>query len=91
MVTTVPAGPLLGETPVIEGAGAMVKKIALLAVDPTVTTRLPLEALPGTVTRAVMFDHSYTLAATPLKVTVLDPWLTPKSVPVRATTEYGAA
>ena len=49
-VTSVPTGPLAGETPVITGAGTTVNAVPLVAVPPGVVTWISPEVAPtGTV------------------------------------------
>src|SRR6266481_3646889 len=80
IVTTAPTGPEDGEMLVIVGATA--KLTALLASPPTVTTTLPLVAVPGTGTTILVSLQLAGVAAAPLNVIVLVPWVAPKSVPV---------
>jgi hypothetical protein len=84
IVTAVPTGPLVGERLVSVGA-ATVNVNALLARPPTVTTRLPVVAPVGTGTAIVVADQLDGVAAVPLNVTVLLPWVGPKFVPVIVT------
>ena len=67
------------------GGAETVKVILLLAWPPTVTTTLPVVAPLGTVAAMLVALQLVTLAAVPLKVTVLLPWLVPKFVPVIVT------
>src|SRR2546426_8772843 len=62
-----------------------VKLTPLLATPPTVTTTLPVAAPVGT--GAVMLDavQLVGVAAVPLNLTVLVPWVEPKFVPVIVT------
>ena len=64
-----------------------VKLIPLLATPPTVTTTFPLVAPAGTFTAMLAALHSVAVAAVPLKVTVLVPWLAPKFVPLMITVD----
>jgi len=54
----------------------------LLATPFTVTTTLPVVAPAGTGTVMLPADQAVGVAAVPLKVTVLAPWLAPKLVPL---------
>lgn len=69
----------------LEILGAMVNATPLLASPPTVTTTSPVVAPVGT--GAVMLELLQVLGVevVPLNVTVLDPWLEPKFVPVIVT------
>src|SRR5262249_28657208 len=80
MVTAVPTGPLDGDRLVSVGGAVTVKVCALLATPPTVTTTLPELAPAGTGTPILVADHVVGVAAVPLNVTVLAPWLAPKLV-----------
>jgi hypothetical protein len=65
-----------------------VKSTPLLATPPTVTMTLPVVAPAGTGTTilvALQFAALDTVAAVPLNVTVLVPWVAPKFVPVIVT------
>jgi hypothetical protein len=62
-----------------------VKLTPLLASPPTVTTTFPLLAPAGTGTTILVADHVVGVATAPLKVTVLDPFVAPKFVPVMVT------
>jgi hypothetical protein len=57
----------------------------LLATPPTVTTTFPVVAPAGTGTTMLLADQVVGAAAMPLKVTVLDPWLAPKLLPLIVT------
>jgi hypothetical protein len=59
----------------------------LLAIPFTVTTTVPATALFGTVVATVVLLQLVTAAATPLKVTVLEPCAVPKFVPVIVTND----
>jgi hypothetical protein len=54
----------------------------LLARPPTVTTTLPVVAPIGTGTAMVVADQLVGVAAVPLNLTVLLPWVAPRFVPV---------
>ena len=59
-----------------------------LAMPFTVTTRFPLVTSAGTVTVMVLaFHKDAALAAVPLKVTELNPWLAPKPLPLIVNTD----
>lgn len=86
MVTAVPTGPEPGARPVIEGGGRVTVNVApLLATPPTVTTTAPVVAPAGTVAVTLLAFQLVTVAAVPLKVTVLLPWLDPKFDPLIVT------
>jgi hypothetical protein len=87
IVTEVPTLPDVGLRLVIVGAVALTVNITLLlATPPTVTTTFPVAAPLGTVTMIVVAVQPVAAAAAvPLNVTVLDPWLDPKFVPVIVT------
>jgi hypothetical protein len=57
----------------------------LLATPPTVTTTLPVVAPAGTGTTMLLEDQVVGVAAVPLKVTVLVPWVAPKLLPLIVT------
>jgi hypothetical protein len=82
--TEVPTGPEAGDRLEILGAEDVVtvKVIPLLAVPPTVTTTIPVVAPLGTEVTIVVALQLDTVAAVPLKVIVLEPWLAPKFAPV---------
>jgi hypothetical protein len=81
-VTEVPAGPPRGDTVAMFGAGITVKFTALLARLDTTTITLPDVAPLGTGTTIPVVLQLVAVAAIPLNVTVLLPWLVPKFVPV---------
>lgn len=86
MVTEVPTGPDVGDTLLMLGAGIVtVKETPLLAWPLTVTTTLPVVAPFGTGTTMDVALQLVGVAAVPLNVTVLVPWLDPKVVPVIVT------
>src|SRR5438874_11928485 len=66
----------------IEGGGITVNETPLLACPLTVTTTLPVLAPLGTGATIEVALQLVGVAAVPLKVTVLDPWVAPKFVPV---------
>ena len=57
----------------------------MLATPPTVTTTLPVVAPAGTGTTMLDADHDIGVAAVPLNVTVLAPWLPPRLLPLMVT------
>jgi hypothetical protein len=86
IVTGVPTTPDAGlRLKMLGGGGVTVKFMPLLACPPTVTTTLPLVAAGGTVAVMLVALHAVAVAAVPLKVTVLVPWLAPKLPPVIVT------
>jgi hypothetical protein len=54
----------------------------------TVTTTGPVVAPAGTGAAMLVLPQLVGVAVVPLNVTVLDPWLEPKFVPVMATLEF---
>jgi len=71
MVTDVPTGPEVGESELIDGAGALTVKVTpLLATPPAVTTTGPVVAAEGTVAPILFAVQLPMVAAAPLKVTV---------------------
>ena len=86
MVTELPIGPAVGVSPVIPGVASTVNGEPLLGTPLTVTTTFPVVAPAGTAaTTEVAVQVVNTLAATPLKATVLVPLADPKFVPVIVT------
>ena len=73
IVTKVPGAPDVGDKLVIEGAETTVNNIPLLFTLDTVTTTLPVVAPDGTATTMPVGPQLATVAAVPLKVTVLAP------------------
>ena len=67
------------------GAGTTVKLVALLFTPLAFTTTFPVVAPLGTVTAILVALQLVGVAAIPLNVTVLVPWLDPKFVPVIVT------
>lgn len=86
MVTDVPAGPDVGERPDIDGATTTVKLTPLLEVPPTFTTTFPVVVPEGTGALIEVALQLVGVAAVPLNLTVLEPWVAPKFVPVIVTT-----
>jgi hypothetical protein len=79
IVTEVPTAPEVGDRLVM--LGATEKFTPLLATPPTVTTTLPDGAPDGTGTVIELALQLMGVAAVPLKLTALVPWLEPKLVP----------
>lgn len=67
------------------GGGITVKFKGLLATPLRTTPTLPVVAPEGTVTLIFVSLQLVTVALTPLKITVLVPWVAPKLVPVMVT------
>ncbi len=85
MVTDPPTGPDVGERLPMVGVGTTVKATPFDATPPTVTTTLPVVAPEGTVAIMELALQLETVAAAPLNVTVLEPCVEPKFVPVIVT------
>ena len=85
MVTELPVVPLVGERLVMFGGMRTVKVTPLLASPPTVTTTLPVVAPVGTGTTMLVADQLEGVACVPLNVTVLVPFVAPKSEPAIVT------
>jgi hypothetical protein len=85
IVTEVPTGPEVGERLVMLGGPETVKVTPLLATPPTVTTTLPVVAPVGTGATIEVALQLVGVAAVPLKVTVLLPWVAPKFAPLMVT------
>jgi hypothetical protein len=81
IVTAAPTDPEVGDRLPIKGAKPTLKLTPLVAVPLTVTTTLPVVAPAGTVTLMLLLLQFVTVAAVPLKVTVLVPWLAQKLLP----------
>jgi hypothetical protein len=79
IVTEVPTGPEVGFK--LASAGVTVKGTALLAKPTAVTITLPVAAPVGTGTMMLVTLQLVGVAAVPLNVTVLGPWLAPKLDP----------
>src|SRR6059036_1840489 len=67
------------------GATVTVNDTPLLASPPTVTITLPVVAPAGTGTTMLVADQPVGVAAVPLNVTELVPWVAPKVVPAIVT------
>lgn len=87
MVTEEPTGPEVGLKAVMLGGGVTVNATPLLATPFTVTTTFPDVAPLGTTTEALVLVQPKIVAAVPLNVTVLEPSVGPKLVPVINTEE----
>jgi hypothetical protein len=87
IATEVPTGPAVGLRLEMVGAEAevTVKAMPLLDLPPTVTTTLPDVAPAGTGAAMVVALQLVGVATTPLNVTVLDPCVAPKFVPLIVT------
>jgi hypothetical protein len=88
IVTEVPTAPDAGFRLVRLGGGGdcdTVKRTALLAIPPTVTTTVPVVAPAGTGATMLVALHAVGVVAVPLNVTVLVPCVTPKFVPAIVT------
>src|SRR6266853_451917 len=85
IVTAVPTGPFVGDRLVSVGGTVTVKLRPLLARPPTVTMTVPVVAPTGTGTTRLVADQLVGVAAVPLNLTVLVPWVAPKFVPVIVT------
>jgi hypothetical protein len=83
MVTEAPTAPVVGKRLVM--AGITVKCTPLLLAPPTWTTTLPVVAPAGTGTAILVAFQLVGAATSPLNVTVLEPWVAPKYVPVIVT------
>ena len=85
IVTTLPGSPEFGERLVI--CGVIVKERLLLATPPTLTTTGPLVAPLGTNAVMLVGLQLLAVAAVPLNMTELEPWVEPKFEPVIVTAE----
>ena len=85
IVTDAPARPEVGDTLLIDGVGSTVNVTPFDARPPTVTTILPVVAVEGTAAIIEVALQLETVAAVPLNVTVLEPCVAPKLVPVIVT------
>ncbi|HTV60667.1 MAG TPA: hypothetical protein VMJ93_17470 [Verrucomicrobiae bacterium] len=80
IVIAVPTVPEVGDRPII--FGMTVKLLPLLDTPKTLTTTLPVVASEGTGTTMLVEPQVVGVAATPLNVTVLLPWVDPKFEPL---------
>src|SRR6266480_3574502 len=85
IVTEVPTSPEVTDRLVMLGAGTTVKLTPLLAAPATVTTTFPVVAPDGTGAPMANELQLVGVVGAPLNVTVLEPWLDPKFVPVIVT------
>ena len=85
IVTDVPTAPELGDRLLMLGVASTVNDTPTLATPPTVTTTLPVVAPAGTGATIDVALQLVGVAAVPLNVTVLVPWVEPKFVPVMVT------
>src|SRR5207253_1915167 len=85
IVTEVPPSPEVTDRFVILGAGTTVKLTPLLAARPTAATTFPVVAADGTGTSMLVALQLVGVPAAPLNVTVLEPCVAPKFVPVMVT------
>src|SRR5579862_732155 len=86
MVIDVPTAPEVGEIELISGVARTVNASPLLDFPLTVTTILPDVAPAGTSTPIELELHEVTLVtAVPLNLTVLDPCVEPKLLPLIVT------
>ena len=85
MATEVPKGAKVGLRLVMLGGTRTVNAAPLLTQGPTVTTTFPVVALLGAGTTMLVALQLVGVAAVPLNVIVLVPWLAPKFVPVIVT------
>ena len=88
IVTEESVAPVFGVSEVITGVDATVKFTPALDTPPAiVTTTFPLLAPAGTATVMLPALHELTVAAVPLKLTVLPPCVAPKLEPAITTDE----
>jgi len=86
IVTDAPTNPDVGFRLVMLGVGTVTVKLTpLLAAPPTVTTTFPVVAPAGTVALMLVALQAVGVAATPLSLTVLVPWVAPKFAPAIVT------
>jgi hypothetical protein len=81
MVTSIPAGPVVGDKLLIFGALVIVNLTPALACPKTVTTTFPVVAPAGTFTAIEFALQKVGVAEVPLNVTVLEPWVSRKLEP----------
>jgi hypothetical protein len=84
IATDVPTGPDVGDRLVIEGF-VTAKVTPLLGTPPTATMTGPVVAPTGTAATMLVALQLVGVAATPLKATVLVPWVAPNVDPVIVT------
>jgi len=85
IVTDAPTDPEVGDTLAMLGVGNTVKFVPLLLFPVVVTTTGPVVATFGTGTAIWELLQLVGVAVVPLKVTVLEPCVRPKVVPVMVT------
>jgi hypothetical protein len=85
IVTDVPTAPELGDKLLMLGVASTVNDTPTLATPPTVTVTLPVVAPAGSGVTIAVALQLVGVAAVPLNVTVLVPWLEPKFVPAIVT------
>jgi hypothetical protein len=85
IVTEAPTAPVVGERLVMLGAETRVKLDPLLFTPLANTTAFPVVAPLGTVVAMLVALQLVTVAVVPLNLTVPEPWLDPKFVPVIVT------
>jgi hypothetical protein len=85
IVTDVPTAALVGVRVVMVGVASTVNGVPALGRPPTVTTTLPVVAPAGTDATMLVADQLDVVAVVPLNLTVLDPLVAPKLVPVSVT------
>src|SRR6266567_2706373 len=82
IVIGVPTVPEVADRLLMVGAGTTVKFTPTLDKAPTVTTTFPVVAADGTGTPMLNAPQLVGVVAVPLNVTVLEPWVDPKFVPL---------
>lgn len=82
MVIAAPTAPDVGARVVMLGVGNTVKDFPLLSTPLAWTTTFPVVAPAGTGTAIDVALQLVGVAAVPLNLTVLEPWVAPKFVPV---------
>lgn len=85
MVTGAPTAPEVGERPLIVGAGRTVNDTPLLLTPLACTTTLPVVAPEGTGATIEFAFQLVGVANVPLKLTVLEPCVDPKLLPLIVT------
>jgi hypothetical protein len=91
IVTEVGAVPVAGDRFEMIGDGTITKSSPLLGTPATLITTYPVVVPVGTVTPMLVALQLVTGAATPLKATVLVPWVNPKALPMMVTGIPGAS
>jgi hypothetical protein len=85
IVTAVPTAPEAFDRLVMAGAATTTNLTPLLATPLVLTTTLPVVAPVGTVATIEIALQVVIVAVLPLKMTVPEPWVEPKPVPVIVT------